>query len=403
MAIEDHPPEPTRIPAEEWKQTANEFTSCVWESKFHRFPASLRDLGERYIEPMVVAIGPYHHGIPKLEEMEKLKMVAAHCFIEDSGHSPEEIYGAVSAVAGMARGLYVGDEVADPSLQRALICNRVCIENDIMLLENQIPWSVVDILNGLSGAPAPVDKFISIMGSMFQIGQRGSVGIGSFLTLLSTGCNPPHLLALFRMEKVGPVHRSYVELPSTLPFTIRATDLARMSIRIKPCMTPYFCDMGIWIAKIFSYLFLPPLFLDETRACWLVNMAALEVCTASNDREDIRKLHTAVCSYLALLAMLMNREEDVEELHKKQILQANLTDKETLDFFKNLVKRLDGGPVYNSIVAEIQQYKETTSWIKVYGFIQDNTKIILTMLPIIGFLAGILRTLLSLNSRQQYN
>ncbi|KAM3206988.1 hypothetical protein ACQJBY_062274 [Aegilops geniculata] len=405
------------------------------EWTFHRFPASLRELDSRYVKPLVVALGPYHHGDTKLQEMENLKRVAADRFVHASGSELdlEEIFQAVSAVAGVARGLYIGDEVAgmsddefatmmlydacfllqyirvmdsdprdpaDAALERLFVSNRVCIANDIMLLENQIPWSVVQALNSLGRSPAPVDKFISTMGSTFKI--RGHRESAQPFRPYTSDRNPPHLLALFRLEKVGYTRTQGVPPTSSMAITASATELAEMAINIQPCMTSDFMDMGIWIEKLFSHLYLAPLFLDETRACWLVNMAALEVCTASNDRDDdIMKKETAVCSYLALLAMLMNREEDVHELRNKQVMQAKLTDKETLDFFKSVVKRLDGGRLYNGIMAEIDNYKgRRRRRIKVYRFIKKNKRSIIAVMSIIAVLVGIFKTLLSLKTHQ---
>uniref|UniRef100_A0A8I6XJQ5 Uncharacterized protein n=1 Tax=Hordeum vulgare subsp. vulgare TaxID=112509 RepID=A0A8I6XJQ5_HORVV len=438
MATEDIPPgSSTRVPVEEWRQTARQLKadSRDMESIFHRFPASLIDLGKQYIEPLVVAIGPYHHGKPELKEMEKLKGAAAHRFIKDSRRSPEDIHDAVFDIAQQFRRFYVGVSVevagmsahefatmmlldacflllyvrvmdadsqhtADAalvSLQRVFISNRVCIENDIMLLENQIPWSLVEKLNGLSVVRAPVDKFISIMESTFKIhGHRRSVE--PFLQY--SGGHGLHLLALFRMEKIGRIRTHGVPEDPTNAITASATELAQMAIKVQPCDTPDFLDMGIWTGKLSANLYLAPLFLDETRACWLVNMAAFEVCTASIEREDaLMKRKTAVCSYLALLAMLMNREEDVHELRTKRLVQANLTDKETLNFFKSLVKHINGGKLYTGIMAEISHYKwRKQTWIKVHGFIKDNKKTIIAVLSIIGVLVGIFKTLLSIKT-----
>ncbi|KAI5004558.1 hypothetical protein ZWY2020_031801 [Hordeum vulgare] len=436
MAAEVIPQESTRIPVEEWKQAARELKADRrnMESMFHRFPVSLMDLGKRYTDPLVVAIGPYHHGKAELIEMEKLKGAAAHRFIKDSGRSPEEIHKAVFDIAQQFRRFYVGvsvevarmtaDEFAtmmlldacfllqyvrvmdadsqhptDASLQHVFMSNRVCIENDIMLLENQIPWSMVQELNGLTGAPAPLAKFISTMESTFKInGHRQSAE--PFLQY-SSG-HGLHLLALFRLEKIGRNRTGGVPESSSTAITASATELAKMAIKLKPCGTPDFMDMGIWTGKLSGNLHLAPLFLDETRACWLVNMAALEVCTASNEREDdIMKKKTAVCSYLALFAMLVNREEDVQELRTKRLVQANLTDKETLDFFKSIVKHIDGGRLYTGIMGEISRYKwRKKRWIKVHGFIKDNKKTIIAVLSIIAVLVGIFKTLLSIKTHQ---
>ena len=88
------------------------------ETKIHRFPRGLRGIdggdGGRYIAPSVVAIGPYHHGAARLQEMEEVKLAAAYHLCRSSGHSTAKVYERVRSVAGAARGCY---DAGDPSVR----------------------------------------------------------------------------------------------------------------------------------------------------------------------------------------------------------------------------------------------------------------------------------------------
>jgi hypothetical protein len=126
-------------------------------------------------------------------------------------------------------------------------------------------------------------------------------------------------------------------------------------------------------------------------------MAALELCTTLNfpgaEDED-----SAVCSYLLLFAMFMDREEDVHELRAKHLLQGGggLTNSEVLNFFTSLQSlRLEC--CYVRIMEEIEDYKAKRQVrIKVHAYVYKNMKTIVAVISAIGALVSIIGTLASL-------
>ncbi|CAD6252352.1 unnamed protein product [Miscanthus lutarioriparius] len=156
-------------------------------------------------------------------------------------------------------------------------------------------------------------------------------------------------------------------------------------------------DMGLarkWI--IFAELSMAPLSLNDARASWLVNMAALEICTTPNFL-NAKAEDSAVCSYLLLLCMLMHREKDVHELRTKGILQggAGLKNKTTLDFFTSL-QSLRKGRCYADVIVEIHIYRNKRPWIKVYAFLYNNCKYIVAVVSAFGGFIGIITALMRL-------
>lgn len=87
-----------------WDRVKSDHPNVSW--KIHRFPASLRAFCEErhYIAPKMVAIGPYYHHLPELQDMEVVKKVATHHFFV--GASLQVGYEKVVAVAGTARSCY---------------------------------------------------------------------------------------------------------------------------------------------------------------------------------------------------------------------------------------------------------------------------------------------------------
>ncbi|CAN6331021.1 unnamed protein product [Urochloa humidicola] len=425
---------------EVWKKAANRFEADFSriESKIHRFPPCLRGLGARYMAPAAVGIGAYHRpsaASDNLWEMEGVKDLAAFHFVRQSGHSLEEVFEAVLSVEAQARGAYAGEVAADmgalhfafsmlrdgcfllqymlactarhelaPSLACVLCSNQAVISHDIMLLENQIPWVVIQTLRRFR--TVPVEDFIAKMARTLQVrGDSKSEPFG----LEVNGYRPPHLLGLLHYYKTGP--RNTIAAGAGAPSppsngglikrpmskAVSAIELQEMGIRLTATETnKFFTDMRMKKTPLSAGIFLPPLLLDQVRACWLINMAAFEVCIGAGVREDSLQ-QPVVCSYLAVLAMLMDREEDVHELRARRLVQGELTNRETLDFFKTLIKHISGGAHYLRILEDIEDYKlKRGVWVKVHVFVYRNLKTIITVFSIIGVIAGIFKTLLSL-------
>ncbi|KAK1629298.1 hypothetical protein QYE76_003613 [Lolium multiflorum] len=449
---ESTPPQPVNwaymrkwIPQEKWwKESAHEFETDFGRTgtRMHRFPPSMQGLGRRYILPMALAIGPYHSpDNPRrdsvytsryirsfnIDGMEKMKGVAAHHFIADSGHSYEEMHAAVLSVAAAARSAYESREVmvfsdahfadmmlrdgcfllqymlmwtARHKLPPSLVCffnsNHTCITNDIMLLENQLPWAVLQTLRGFR--PVDVEEFVAKLGRTLQV--RGDRERKEF-DLKGGIFTPPHLLGLLRFYKVGAsnTNNGVAQQPVSdgsrlMSKTTSAIELAEIGIKLTPSKTTMLVDMGIKKTLFSGQIFLPPLLLDEIRSRWLVNLAAFEVCMTTDTENPV------VCSYLSMMAMLMDREEDVHELRSNRLVQGQLTNKETLDFFKSLVKHISGGPQKIHMMQDIETYKlKRWIWIKLHRFVYRYLKVIVTVLSVIGVLAGIFKTLMSLKQR----
>ena len=443
-AAQHHDPDPMETymnsPEKLFQERMKEFKddAKLMKTKMHRYPPSIQALGDWCTVPKVVAIGPYYHPEGHLQKAEKIKHVAAQYCIDNSGLSVRDMYDAVVSVAAKidARGLYDKDVMAgigyeddflpmmfydacflviymlrksgkpfDPDLYDFFESNDNDIAHDIMLLENQIPLQVVyDVMNMCTSEPLQeMATYIAMWRDGFPHGQSATV-----LPVVwdqDYYNKAPHLLGLLRFYAVGKrsrnpkVTRSDIEKMKSISFSAGAIELAEMGIFLTANETTELPDMGIdrkWI--IFAELSMAPLSLNDARASWLVNMAALELCTTPDFSDDKAEFEdSAVCSYLLLLCMLMHREEDVHELRTKGILRggAGLNNKKTLNFFTSL-QSLRTGSCYALVMIEIENYRNKRPWIKVYAFLYNNWKYIVAVVSAFGGFIGIITALMKL-------
>jgi hypothetical protein len=246
--------------------------------------------------------------------------------------------------------------------------------------------------------PVPLKEFVASLRGCLQ--DRKDRHEKPFV--MDDSYEPPHLLGLLRYYIVG---RSDVKLPAlpeteSMSFSVSAIELAEIGITLTASKTTELVHMGInKKGNLFAELSLAPLSLDDTRASVLLNMAALELCVTSSfhDADDEA---SAVCSYLLLLGMLVDREEDVHELRARRVLQGGggLSNTKALSFLTS-VQGLRLGSRYVRIMEEIEDYKvNRRTRTKLHAFVYRNVKVIVAVISAIAALVSIIGTIRSLKS-----
>ncbi|CAL4940395.1 unnamed protein product [Urochloa decumbens] len=439
IPIHDGPTQEIVLDIDERTARANERLKAEFsmvDTKIHRFPRGLQRIGgddDRYIMPSVVAIGPYHHGTPHLQKMEEVKLAAAYQLCWDSHFSTQHVYEKVLSVAGEARRCYDADDPSvaglsdadfaamlfldgcfllqymvpgggtEPVLEnRMTLSTGLSIQRDIFLLENQIPWLVLDALKEFMPS-VDVRGFVARVQQEFHPGEgkakvrrdRGLNDIDS-----GDGSKPPHLLGLLWFTLVGsmPAHvKNYTGFVSSTLKSSSAVELAQIGVRLKASTEPWFGDMSVRRRHlVFGEMSLSPVFLNDITACWLVNIAAMEASTAGGANAESDGY--TVSSYMSMLAMLMDREEDVQRLRAKRLLYSTFSDKQALRFFKGLAQHLRFGNRYLAILEAIHSYRrQGPVCIFVHRHLYNSYKAmtIATLFSIVGVLVGIFKTMLS--------
>ena len=129
---------------------------------------------QKYCEPRVVSIGPIHHGKPKYRLAEEYKLTLAENFVEESGKTDKELYMVIKNnikelrkcfdekvihnyndealswmlfVDGCATLKFI-HSVVDNNVKRFQIKNGqvAFVQQDLFLLENQLPYQILDDL-----------------------------------------------------------------------------------------------------------------------------------------------------------------------------------------------------------------------------------------------------------------
>ncbi|KAK9275711.1 hypothetical protein L1049_022979 [Liquidambar formosana] len=149
-----------------------------------RVPSTLRRHNQTVFAPRLVSIGPLHHGVKNLQAMEKLKLwyldcllaraptiqTSLECFIEAIRGTVERISECYEEVELSTdemvemmvldscfiielfrkHAIIVQPHVDDPIFKTSWM--RKDLLNDLLLLENQLPWFVLERLFNLTNA-----------------------------------------------------------------------------------------------------------------------------------------------------------------------------------------------------------------------------------------------------------
>lgn len=228
--------------ANEWIEAISGYESINNHTRERRIekvpPLILRTSKRDYYEPLVVALGPYHHESPKLQEAERCKLTTLQLYVSSTGESVEYFFNKVLEVIGDARKCYLEDSVdiyddkkfAEMMVldgcfilyfieclthrrKNAMLFNEhlgalgfASVVRDIFLLENQLPYIVLKVLMSLKfddGGEEMLKTFFNYLnfGELFLRGLTVIPG--------EDDKQPLHLLEIYRasflsMSRPGP-------------------------------------------------------------------------------------------------------------------------------------------------------------------------------------------------------
>lgn len=326
-------------------------------------------------EPNIVSIGTFHRGNKKFQLFEDVKRWYLYCLLDSSKDvSLESLIKVIMELAKSAHDCYAVDPLVGDLDQKdfvemmildgcfllelfrkAIYCdlneddpvfNMSCMQqhlyHDLLLLENQLPWSVLECLDNLT-ANSPSQRGYSLTSLVLNFFKQSDADNLMLNPSFELPCKILHILDLIRAVIVSGLNKKSPEeeqqekkeqqkkkgpkLPQRIP---NATSLSEAGVRFEKCQNKEEgkgeCIMNIEFKNgVFT---IPPLGIDERIEPLFRNLIAFEQCHHS-------RLHK-ITSYAVLMDNLIDSREDIDFLCDKGILANWLNPDDAAQFFNKL-------------------------------------------------------------------
>ncbi|KAK4797028.1 hypothetical protein SAY86_029354 [Trapa natans] len=336
-------------------------TKPPWPSKccIFRVPNAIRRHNDYAYEPQLISIGPYHHGREKFREMERFKKWYLACLL-DRAPAPETRLECLFKVIGSnlqycldcyeekEDGMSVGELVEmmildgcfvielfrkktgiapqhpdDPifktsHMRKILLC-------DLLLLENQLPWDLLEWLFYLTAAPSERGR-VSLAKLALDFFDFNAIRTGAINP--NTDLEHKHLLDLQRNNLLS----SYMDMePKQTPWCPIpcVTKLLQVGVRFEKGESSEMMDVQFenGIMRI------PPIVILDNAESLIRNLIAYEQCNV--------KFRDKITSYAILLNNLIESGEDLDYLCQEGIVTCYLNSEEIYSFFRKLYRDAD--------------------------------------------------------------
>ncbi|XP_031261070.1 putative UPF0481 protein At3g02645 [Pistacia vera] len=363
------------------------------ECCIHKVPRNLREVNPEAYTPQLVSIGPYHHGQNALADMENHKRRYMNSFGQRIPYSPDrkkEILKFVGKKEKRIRRQYAepldipSDEFVEMIILDAVfiiellwrfgnrdsydfLLNEVwlrAIRRDLLLLENQLPYFLLEGLYNLAFTSASKDEvsdderipFTSLSVFFFELNRSHNRP----LSCQSRSIKINHFTDLCRY--------ALVEIPKYPKFKLRITSedilpnalkLKNSGLKFEPCRNRYLVDIQYQKIKSpmsFSTvveLQIPPIEITDNTECLIRNLMALELCHYPSK--------TYICSYIQVMDSLINTEDDVDLLVEKGIIVNFMGNNSVIaDMFNELCRQVPlSYTYYDDLCCDVNEHYES--------------------------------------------
>ncbi|PQP92118.1 UPF0481 protein [Prunus yedoensis var. nudiflora] len=395
--------------------------------KIQRIPFMLRDHKnfDKYYEPRVAAIGPFHHGKPKYEQAEKVKRYLAVNFVKDSEQNDADLLKKVEENIKELRKCYDEEatkEYDDDSLAWMLFvdgCSTLefiykyddlesfmikrdqvaFVEQDMFLLENQLPYQLLKLLMSSSNIHGDlkdsIERFVQMHGVAPDEKQKPpqpAAGGASGHVTIPMEPEPTHLLEHLLTRMLGyPPKKSEPSVNLGSESFRNVQELQAAGIHFRQRKGPSVLGNIYFKSYICcGFLDLPKIKVDDSMGPKFMNLIAYEMCP--DFQNDF-----GVTSYISFLDSLIDHPDDVKHLRKKHILRNLLgSDEEVAQLFNEIGTDLvPNNAIYSKVKSKIEDHYQTM-WKKwVAQFFHEHFSSPWTILAFTGALLGLWMTAVS--------
>jgi hypothetical protein len=339
-----------------------------------RVPDRLRRHSEKAFEPELISIGPFHHGKEKLQAMEKIKLWYLHCLLDRARTTRTTLKCFVEAIGRIeqeCRACYaeeilvpekdfiemlvvdgcfileffrkgsgqVQPDIEDPVFYMPWMNWRIA--NDVKLLENQLPWRVLDRLFYLTKSHAEETSLPNLVLSSY-----------GFIWPPRDDLKHDHILDCLRNSAIGTstitpapktLQRNLITSMEQIPSVI---ELVQAGVKFKAGDRN---NSPLDVTFKDGVMTIPSLKVWEDARSVYRNFIAFEQCDPSKGFE-------ATC-YYKLLADLINNNQDVDFLKDKGILSLYLGIEDVASIFNRLYSDASVGAfLYSDLYREVNAY-----------------------------------------------
>jgi hypothetical protein len=326
------------------------------DCSIYKVPSTIRTLNDHAYTPKLISIGPFHHHHHNLQNMERYKLIYFKAFLQRTGadlhtfvhyiqsiiptfnrsysetldftNKEKELVQLILIDSGFIIELFWRFFYNDWSQDDSILLKPWLASNirlDLLLLENQLPFFVIEKIFDLSNSSAntKIPSFLELTFDYFDYYNKSKLAFENISIKHFTD-----LIRIFHLQH--PLARRPRRIAEPMKHLPCVTELLAAGVKFK-VNTESECLLDLRFSG--QVLEIPQLKVEDWTEILFRNMVALEQCHYPYE--------SYITDYVAVLDFLVNTGRDVDILVQKKILVNWLGDSDSVaNLFNSLWKNV---------------------------------------------------------------